>query len=389
MKRLFVVAVTAVLLLTTIRITYPQAEEYKLFLPAIMDDYDANWLWQDSTTITFDPPAYGNPLAVIDIQGRLHLLWSKTSAQAFIYHTYFDGNDWSSIQAVAETNGYSKVLFNPLVDQQGHLHLVWYNNLGSGEERYRLMYAEFDGTSWLSEQEVYRTDNMYVQAMPHRDAGGNVMITLLDNSIGTTAYQLTRSGSGWGLSSAIQPGHITHWTWPDMQGGIRFYGSDHTDTLFYSRWQNGRFQVQNQQQPGEVNGRNTQLDGTNNLHAFWSGSVPIPGGTVNGLYYQCLNENLSWGPEQILTGNSAFYGTAVKSADTISQVALAWQEDERFAVGLWDGCDKVAEKDVPDLNLVNQGLVAVATNQTAKKLCVVAKHDFSSDYTAVCAYVDK
>ena len=34
----------------------------------------------------------------------------------------------------------------------------------------------------------------------------------------------------------------------------------------------------------------------------WTGSVPVPGGSVNELAYQCLNKALAWPTEWILSG---------------------------------------------------------------------------------------
>lgn len=362
-----------------------QSEEYALFLPAIHNNYDPSWQWQEPTTVTLSPFPWEKPLTVIDHQGRLHVIWSTLDAPRYIYHTYYDGISWSPQLPVAETLGYSKVLYAPLVDGNGRLHLVWHNDLGLGEPS-RLMYAEFDGTAWSSEEEVYRTGNSGVQGMPHLDEQGNVRITLLDGLYTTTAYQATKSNNAWQLSAAIQPGHLTHWTWPDMTGGIRFYGSDSQNHMYYSHWQDGRFQVQNVQAAGTIYGRQTQLDGQNNLHTFWTATVSIPGGTVTGLYYQCLNQNLQWSEQTVISGQRAVSGLPIKASDANTQIALTWEEQQRdwFVTGVWQGCEITGLKDVPGIAPATHTLQAAAISDEANKLCVLAKKDFGSEFTAVC-----
>ncbi len=65
--------------------------------------------------------------------------------------------------------------------------------------------------------------------------------------------------------------------------------------LYHSYWLNGQFVVDGQSGTGRILGRETQLDIQNNLHVYWTGQVPVPGGTVNGIFYQCLDPNLNWG----------------------------------------------------------------------------------------------
>ena len=367
-----------------------QSEESKIYLPLVQNNYDPSWKWQESITITLSPSPWGIPLTIIDHQGRFHILWSTLTVPRYIYHTYYDGNQWSPQLPMAETLGYSKVLYAPLVDGNGHLHLVWHNDLGLGESK-RLMYAEFDGTSWGSEQEIYRTDNSSVQGMPQLDGHGRVQITLLDGSYSTTAYQAIENNNAWQLSGAIQPGHLVQWTWPDMSGGIHFYGSDYNNHLFYSYWNSSGFQIQNYQTTGTITGRQTQLDGQNNLHTFWTSTVSIPGSSVTGLYYQCLDHNLSWQPQSVLSGRNAVNGTPQKASDTSSQVALAWEEKQRdwFVVGVWHGCKQTDVKDIPDTYPTTQTLQALAISQTPGKLCVLTKKDYSSEFAAVCADIDE
>lgn len=295
---------------------------------------------------------------------------------------------WTSPTPVAETLGYSKILYTPLVDERGDLHLVWHNDLGVSEEQpYRLMYSRFNGETWSSEEEVYRTKNSSVQAMPHRDLTGDIYISLLDGGYSTIAYQLEADGSSWMTSDPINPGHITQWTWPDMMGGIHFFGSDYQNKMYYSYWRDGHFLVQNWQTSGTISGRQTQLDGQNNLHTFWTDSVPIPGGTVRGLYYQCLQSDHTWASEKVLSGNNYVLGLPIKAANTNSEIALTWEEKDMdsFVLRRWRKCEMISQQSVPSLLPTSQTLQTMALSNQPHRLCVVAKQDFTQIYSVVCA----
>jgi hypothetical protein len=136
---------------------------------------------------------------------------------------------------------------------------------------------------------------------------------------------------------------------------------------------------------GKLSGRQTQLDGLNNLHVFWKGTVPVPGGTVTGLYYHCLSADLVWGEQQIPTGYDAVKGAVYKAFDTGTQVALAWDGGDQEWVGLWDGCNQIAQEEMP--LSAKATLESVAISLSPRKFCAVAKDGSYSltAYEASCA----
>ena len=115
----------------------------------------SNWTWNEVPAPILDPRPQNNPQLIIGLDGKLHLFWDTLgSDKAFIYHTYFQDGFWSEPVPVSLTLGKSKLYKSPVIGSDGTIHLLWYNELKLGGP-YRLIYAQFDGTSWSSESEVY------------------------------------------------------------------------------------------------------------------------------------------------------------------------------------------------------------------------------------------
>ncbi len=187
----------------------------------------------------------------------------------------------------------------------------------------------FDGSQWGSAEEIAQNDFGGITAMPHLDGNGNVLVTSVNDSVlSSRAKQFSRAET-WSQTARVYPGHTVTLVWPDMQGGIHFYGwSTRTD---YSHWQNGEFKVQALDIGGKVSLRTTQLDGTQALHVFWTGQVPILGGTVRGVSYECLDPNLMWIPQEVLSQQSVVAGLPVSHADISVYFTMPWAETSPVA----------------------------------------------------------
>ena len=183
-----------------------QAVDNTTLLPLVMGEYDAGWQWQTSEAMELAPKPASTPVVAIDAAGRLHVLWDTRTYPRFIYHRYFDGSGWSAPAPVAESLGTSELLYAPLVDDAGALHLVWRSDLGvSTDSRYRLLYAAFDGVRWGGAAEVYRSTNSQVPGMVQTDEEGGIRIVVVDGILSTYAYQFTPNGNGWAQSGQIRP----------------------------------------------------------------------------------------------------------------------------------------------------------------------------------------
>jgi hypothetical protein len=223
--------------------------------------------------------------------------------------------------------------------------------------------------------------------MPQRDGHGGLRVGVLDSVFFSShVYQLTPDIGGWTRSAPITPTHSISWVWPDMSGGLHFYGHDSTK-VYHSYWHSGQFQGPVRQVSGTISGRGTQLDGLNNLHTFWVGTVPVPGGTTTGLRYQCLDSSLAWANQEILSGYNSVASSPLKASDDVSRVALAWQQsgDDPFHVAMWQGCAQEWRKTIPFPVAEQISLKAAAVNTVAGKVCVVARMGFASTHIAACA----
>ncbi|MFN3763856.1 MAG: hypothetical protein ACK4WK_11745, partial [Anaerolineae bacterium] len=270
-------------------------DEYLVYLPLVAREYDPTWVWRGGITVTLTPSP-GKILMAIDRQGRVHLLWHPAySSPKFIYHTYLLPLGWTSPTVVAPSLGSSEVMFPPVVAPDGTLHFLWWNRKTSNDPP-RMLYASFSGTGWTPEEEVFQSGpSTSLQGMVHLDASGRVHATMLECSFWLcNTYHTVRSGN-WQTAVQIPHPQYSGWVWPDRWGGVHFYGNDYSTPpkLYYSYWRDGQFLTRDYFAGYlKVSGRETQLDGQNNLHIFWKDWVPIPGGQVTGLYYQCLSQSL-------------------------------------------------------------------------------------------------
>jgi hypothetical protein len=358
-----------------------------IYLPLVSAQDGTSWRWTESTEVELIPTPRSGPVTALDHLGQPHLFWDTSSAPRFIYHTYYSEAGWSEPAPVAESLGTAELLYAPLVDNEGELHLVWRTDLGSNvENRYRLMYAIFNGSGWADAEEITGSDWGGITAIPHLDGNDKVMVTSVNNDVfGSTAIQFSRT-EGWSQTEPIYPGHVVSRIWPDMQGGVHFYGwGSRTD---YSYWLDGDFEINKRDVGGQVTLRSTKLDGTRALHVFWTGQVPIPGSTVRGIYYECLNPNLEWSAQEVLSQQNQVPGSPLSYADTSEYVSLVWAESapvQQVRLALRQGCISVVDTTVP--LPPDTSLASIAHNST--DICTIVKQPIYAKYQAVCSKIPR
>ncbi|MCX7856140.1 MAG: hypothetical protein N2556_09280 [Anaerolineae bacterium] len=367
-------------------------DEHLVYLPLVAKEYDPTWVWRKGITVTLTPSPDGI-LMTIDRQGQIHILWHPSfSSPKFIYHTYLSPSGWTSPTAVAPSLGSSEVLFPPVVAPDGVLHLLWRNRKTSNDPQ-RMLYSAFTGSGWTPEEEVFQSRLSYsyvLQGMVHLDAIGTVHATMLDCSFFVCETYHTVRKNVWQPAIQIERPQYSNWVWPDQRGGVHFYGNDYSDPpkLYYSYWREGQFLTRDRFIGYlKVSSRQTQLDGQNNLHIFWTDWVPIPGGQVTGLYYQCLDHNLNPSSVEVLSGYASV-SEVVKGAGYSGWVALAWRESEggvqRVRVGVWNGCSRMYLKIAPASTW--KRLEAVSVSENPPMVCLLGRPSYFSDpKEVICA----
>jgi len=360
-----------------------------VFLPLVANEYDPTWVWTEITTPTLTPsPFLSTPLIAIDKQGQVHLFWDTSSSQSqFIYHSYLTAQGWTTPTEVAPSLGSSDTLYPPVVGQDGRIHLLWYNELTYSGPR-RLLYSAFDGSQWSAEEEIYRVESPYsLQGMTHLDQAGQIHVTLLSSHVYADIYHTVRRTSGWSTPINIPRPHAISWVWPNQRGDVHLYGYGYPNIMYYSHWHDGQFLVENAQTSGTLSGRDTQLDGLNNLHLFWTADVPVPGGSVRGLHHQCLSDNLQWGEVQVPTGDKAInYPSPLKATDWETRFALVWQELDanQTRMGVWQDCTLSDLKTIPLPSESPWLPNALAISHTPNKICLLVKTLYGSSYRVIC-----
>jgi len=270
------------------------------------------------------------------------------------------------------------------------LHFVWRNWLGTGlENPYRLLYTRFDGLHWNPEEEIVRTANE-MQAMVQTGEPGEIHVTYVETLFFSSIYQTKRTESGWGSIYDVHPSHSVSLVWPDRYGGIHLYESyNYTNDLHYSYWLDGTFEIENLVYHANLLGHESQLDGQKNLHIFWTGQVPVVGGQIQGLYYQCLSNSLLTSPEEILSGETEITGLVIKASDNQSRIALAWKEAESGIIQLMvrNECTLQKTKPIPLFEGINWEPVSLTLSAAPNNTCVLIRQPYTSNYSMVCAEI--
>jgi hypothetical protein len=281
------------------------------YIPLAMQQHDSSFTWLEASSVDLEPWPSRAPLAVIDRQGRLHLLWDTWDSPRFVYHTMQTRSGWTAPAPVSASNGTSSIMYEPYIDTDGVIHLLWKNWLGTGIDKpYRLLYSSFDGSRWSSEEVVAQLSEM-PSGVVHSGDGGEVQVTYSFGTIPIRIFYTLRSGSGWNSAMEVTPLRDSililfgyYQVLGDNQGGIHVYEISYfSEGAHYFFWRNGAWQVRNRLLEGKLSDRRLQLDGMNNLHMSWTGDVPVPGGQVNGVYHQCLEDNRVLGPQEIPSGS--------------------------------------------------------------------------------------
>lgn len=393
MRRYFILPV-AILSLTILWLIISQIPassqeiQYITYLPLIQNNLDVSWRWYKPVDIVLNPRPSHEPISIIDRDGRFHIFWDTLYSPKLIYHTYLTSEGWADIKPIAQTVGTSYLLYPPVISEDGKIHFVWRNYLGYNiENPYRLMYASFNGEKWSPEEEVIRTSSE-MQGMVQVIDSTAIHVTYVGTIFLTDIFNIIRTDIGWFNNIEIDPSHSVSLVWPDRYGGVHLYQNDYyAKNLHYSYWFDGSFSIDNIVISADLLGHETQLDGQNNLHIFWTGQVPIVGDQIMGVYYQCLSNDFNMTPEMILSGEEPITGSVVKASDNLFRVALGWKEAEshRIQISIHIGCHDQKTKILPPPFESNWVLNSLAISSSPNKLCILGNTSYFSTNTAFCA----
>lgn len=364
-----------------------------LYLPLVQSRFDNQFQWQEPVTFTPTPEISSSsiPIMIIDHRGRPHLLFDTSYSPSYIYHSFLSNNGWTALEPIAQPIGKSELKYPPFLDSNGTIHLVWNNWLGvSVENPYRLMYASFDGISWSQEEEIISGSYSY-SGLPRVDEDGQPLITLVDDLLGSSIYQYGKSPSGWILRYQIKPSHPVLEYWPDNESGVRLFGTKFsTNRLISSYWKHGKLEYElTSEGESRLHSSYTQMDQNHNLHTYWSGYVPVPGGTVNGIFYQCFNERLQPGEIEYLSGTDSVVSGPAAGWDGENLFAIAWKVSGSNAtvISIRRGCSEVARLTAPIVLDKDWGIVAVSINSTSGKLGLLFRERWNKSYIYLSANI--
>lgn len=406
-KFIFGIIKTSFLIVVLISFTIPvnnsvEAEDggTSIYLPVIMQEYDPSWRWDSVEKITLPEAPLHDPVIGNDFQGRTHLLWDKwPSGNEFIFHTYQTESGWTTSAEIDQTLGASKIILPPMIGADGRLHLIWYNELSFGGP-YRLMADSYDNGQWEIGQELVRYQYNSLNVMMNVGSDGSVNVVYGVPGIVFTNYYFTQKASGgWTPANNINLSLIYPYSLfkvqPDQSGGVGILiRNSNNSTIYYSHWKNGNFSP-NLLPVGVINTTSASfLDSQDNWHFFRTGSVPVPGGSVNGIYHQCMSSDLSLGTEEAITGmnNVSDYNI---TRDNNGKAVFSWTKlvngKKVLALEIFNGCDRLNHKEYTLPSTENWG----SLNATAKtgghpgKFCALYDIAYkSNEFGLFCARVN-
>lgn len=347
--------------------------------PNIFVQDSSDWALSQIQSPALEPRPQNKPQLVIGLDGRIHVFWDTlASEESFIYHSYYQDGVWSTPAPISLSLGTSKLYVTPIVSQDGTIHVIWKNDLKLGGP-YRLLYAQFDGKNWSEESEVYiseKNPNLWGTLFVD-DASMLHAVVKAPAGIDSDLFYLTKNGNNWIASEAITPkiglDGLVIWRYKAMPSGkVLLYGKDLKSNLRFSSWENNTV--------GEVTKTNIPLpiydtyfvDRDGNYITYWTGQVPVPGGTTTGVYYQCIDTNLHPWSETVLSAEKTAI-TKPLVAQNQENTVMSWLTKDNLVEFLFpNGCDAA---NIYDLNLPETGvqrqLSSLAISNTSNKLCML------------------
>ena len=227
--------------------------------------------------------------------------------------------------------------------------------------------------------------------MVRPDASGKLHVTSAGTIVFSGIRHFVRTTSGWSAPISIPSPSATRWIWPDYAGGIHFYGAIYSSPgVLYSYWLDGQFRVDEQYIVGDLGSSDSQIDARNNLYLYRRDQVPVPGGTVYGIYQRCLTHELVLTGERVLSGQTDILSSMVAAEDGRSRVVLAWQESigKVVQVRLFEDCNLIHSSSVTLPTENEWELKSAALSPDPNVVCLLARQKYSSqDWLVECARI--
>jgi hypothetical protein len=152
----------------------------------------------------------------------------------------------------------------------------------------------------------------------------------------------------------------------------------------YSYWHEGELSIKAREIGGPDRLDYTKLDAGRNLHAYWTGDVAVPGGTVTGAYQQCLSQDLTWQAQEVVSGRNAVSMTPLGATDRAGHFVMVWKEgDGSVRLGWWIGCTPSVRMVIPMPAGVSIRALSVKGNPDT--FCFLEHGSDDDMYTSMCA----
>ncbi|OGD24047.1 MAG: hypothetical protein A2Y69_05560 [Candidatus Aminicenantes bacterium RBG_13_59_9] len=242
--------------------------------------------WTPAQRLTWTSGASSRPALAIDSNDHIHVVWSDDSPgnPEIYYKKSLDGGaTWTAGKKISETSGAS---YEPAiaVDSSGNPHVAWQDNSpGSGEIYYRK--STDGGSAWMAARRLTWTAGWSYRPALVIDSSDDLHIVWEDWTPGNPEIYYKRS----------------------MDGGTTWTSGIEITWTAKNSW-----------------GPAMAVDSSDNLHVVWEDNTPS---NFDIYYKKSPDAGATWMEDKRLSWNSGWSAKPAVSADSASNVHIAWQDD--------------------------------------------------------------
>ncbi len=199
-------------------------------------------VWTTPVSISDSVPyaCQGCRIAVNPLDNTVHCVWHDLAYPpdgGKIWHSYFDGNAWSSVEAVSE-EGDNSAWADIAVDSLGRLHVVW-KDYGTND----IFYSCFDSVSWSSPVNISNLSGQSCTPRIAIDRNNNPHVVWEERTGVSEVYYTYFDGSRWmepmlvdidysgSPVIAVDKNNRVHVAWTHTNGTSNIFYTVYTDTV--------------------------------------------------------------------------------------------------------------------------------------------------------------
>jgi hypothetical protein len=293
--------------------------------------------WTTSKRLTWTSDASRNPVAAIDSDNHIHVVWYEHAlGNAAIYYRRSEdgGATWSAAQRLtwASDDSYYPAI---AIDNSDTIHVLWYDDPSGNQEIY-CRRSKDGGATWsVAQRLTWTSGDSYYPALAI-DSNNYIHVIWQDSTPIATEiyYKQSKDGGGtWSLSKrvtwaldwyyrpalAIDSANTIHAAWQcDVSGSNEIYYKRSTDGG--AAWSVTQRLTWNS---GDTIEPAMAADTSNYVHVVWYDDTS---GNDEIYYKRSADGGATWGGVQRLTSTTAHSRRPVIAIDSSGNIHVVWDD---------------------------------------------------------------